>query len=338
MENKEIFFSIIIPAYNCEKYILRTLDSIKQQNFKQCEIIVVNDGSNDGTAECIKSFFAKNKLHHKVITIENGGLANARNVGIANARGKYFINLDSDDFFEKGILNELYRCLLNENVDILMYGFQSYNEDTKQFEDRYEEKFIYFEGIKAGYECAVEKMQKKIWICQGSAAYRKEMILNHEIWNTPGLNQGEDLYFIISALIHAKSVKCLPQIGVNIAYRKDSMMHSKFNESYYETYKIYQKLLKDIENMDFRSSELANYLKADYFNYHAAMIKKIVSSYRITDIKKMKKLFSELPKINVEYEEVKEYLTKTKKIEYQVYSHSILIYICLITIYYKIKK
>lgn len=104
-----MFFSICVPVYNRKDTILRTLDSIKQQKFSSYEVIIVDDGSTDGSADVVSEFIAndisnKFQLYRK----KNGGKHSALNVGIEKAKGDFFIILDSDDWLTGNALEELY--------------------------------------------------------------------------------------------------------------------------------------------------------------------------------------------------------------------------------------
>lgn len=91
-------FSIIIPAYNVEDYLLDCVDSVIKQSFRDYEIILVNDGSTDSTLEICQELSKKNKSIN-LITKKNGGLSSARNAGIEIAKGDYLLFLDGDDFW-----------------------------------------------------------------------------------------------------------------------------------------------------------------------------------------------------------------------------------------------
>jgi glycosyltransferase involved in cell wall biosynthesis len=106
MTRKKI--SIVIPVYNVEKYIKRCLDSVINQTYKELEIILVNDGSIDNSGN-ICDEYAKKDERIKVIHKKNGGLSDARNIGIENAVGNYIGFVDSDDW----ILPNMYESLLN---------------------------------------------------------------------------------------------------------------------------------------------------------------------------------------------------------------------------------
>ncbi len=88
--------SIIIPVYNVERCLRRCLDSVAQQTFEDWEAVCVNDGSPDGSA-AILAEYASRDSRFKIVTKENGGLSDARNVGMEHSTGEYVMYLDSDD-------------------------------------------------------------------------------------------------------------------------------------------------------------------------------------------------------------------------------------------------
>ena len=113
--------SVIIPVYNVEKYLIRCVDSVVNQTYKNLEIILVNDGSTDSSGIlCDK--LAKNDARIKVIHKENGGLSDARNIGQQESKGVYIIFVDSDDYVHVDMINSLYEQITNENADVSMCG------------------------------------------------------------------------------------------------------------------------------------------------------------------------------------------------------------------------
>ncbi|MER2190037.1 MAG: glycosyltransferase [Solibacillus sp.] len=125
----EPFFSIIVPVYNVEDYLDDCYLSISSQSFSDYEIIFVNDGSTDYSGEKCDEICKHNK---RAITIhkENGGLSDARNVGISLSKGKYIVLLDSDDMLNEKALESLHR-LINENEfpDVLINRIKFFSED-----------------------------------------------------------------------------------------------------------------------------------------------------------------------------------------------------------------
>ena len=94
-------YTIVIPAYNSEKFILRPLESLKKQEYKNLEIIVVNDASTDNSAEIAR------KHTDNVINIEHSGPVIARNIGLKHAHGEYVIFMDSDDVFVQNAIQNM---------------------------------------------------------------------------------------------------------------------------------------------------------------------------------------------------------------------------------------
>ncbi len=111
--------SAIIPAYNCEKYIRESVDSLLAQSFLDMEIIVVDDGSTDGTNAILKQYGSRIRLFEK----KNGGAASARNLGLLHAAGKYVLFLDADDYLEPSCVATAVQLAEEKKVDIVRYGY-----------------------------------------------------------------------------------------------------------------------------------------------------------------------------------------------------------------------
>lgn len=115
--------SIIIPCYNASKTIARTLNSIREQDFKDVEIIVVNDGSKDNSLEVL-SMFEKVDDRIRVITQENAGVSVARNNGLKYAKGNYIVYLDADDNYTTPYaLSDMMKKLKETNSDVVVCKF-----------------------------------------------------------------------------------------------------------------------------------------------------------------------------------------------------------------------
>ncbi len=121
--------SVIIPVYNTEKYIKKCLESVKNQTYKNYEIIIVNDGSTDDSEKIIKEWQEENKdVLVKYFYKENDGLSSARNFGIEKASGKYFMLLDSDDYLDINLFKNIEKYL-NEEVDLIKIKMRTVNEN-----------------------------------------------------------------------------------------------------------------------------------------------------------------------------------------------------------------
>ena len=133
--DKDISLSIIMPAYNVEKYIKQSIESIINQKTKyNYELIVINDGSNDTTNNIIESI---NDSHIVLINQDNQGLSGARNTGLNSAKGKYVFFIDSDDILEDKSIDVLMDAIIENDADISIGGFYLFydNNNAKQYVD-----------------------------------------------------------------------------------------------------------------------------------------------------------------------------------------------------------
>lgn len=112
--------SVVIPVYRVEKFLRRCLDSVQNQTFDNWEAICVNDGSPDNCGKILAQY-ATSDPRFKIITKENGGLSDARNVGVAAARGEYVLYLDSDDFIHSQTLEILHDMAVRHGADMVSF-------------------------------------------------------------------------------------------------------------------------------------------------------------------------------------------------------------------------
>ena len=144
----EPLVSVIVPVYNVSKYLKQCLDSITAQSYKNLEIILVDDGSTDGSNR-ICDEYADNDARIKVIHKENGGQASARNEAAKIAQGEYIIYIDSDDYINKMHIQNLIQVALEYDADLVqcaMIEFWDSLNETKIIEpkDRQNKKQLYY--------------------------------------------------------------------------------------------------------------------------------------------------------------------------------------------------
>ena len=120
--------SIIIPVYNVEKYLDKCINSVLMQTYKNIEILLINDGSTDSSGQICESY-AKKDSRIKVIHKENGGLSDARNVGIEHSTGSYIMFVDSDDYIDCNMASVLYNLLNSTNSDMAICNCTKVDEE-----------------------------------------------------------------------------------------------------------------------------------------------------------------------------------------------------------------
>lgn len=129
-----IKMSVVVPVYNVSKYLAKCLDSLVSQTLKDIEIIVVNDGSTDNSQEIIAEY-EKNYHIIKAYSKKNGGLSDARNYGIAKAKGEYLAFVDSDDYVDKTMMEKMYNYAKNNKLDIVCCDcFKVYENSLEKVE------------------------------------------------------------------------------------------------------------------------------------------------------------------------------------------------------------
>lgn len=125
-----IFYSILIPVYNVEKYIKECLDSVIRQTYKNFEVIIINDGSTDLSENICKEYEARDNRFH-VYNQENQGLLQTRRNSIKKSKGEYILFLDSDDYWEYNLLDYVNREIEKSNCDLLIFRSRRVDEVGK---------------------------------------------------------------------------------------------------------------------------------------------------------------------------------------------------------------
>lgn len=288
--------SIIIPVYNLEEYIIDTLESIIVQDIFNCEIIVINDGSTDNSKEVIETYIEKNKDKNiKLIDKDNSGVSDSRNIGLKLANKEYIMFLDGDDFLDIKFMNKVKKTLQEKNSDVIYFGFNDYMDGKiiKRYSDY---GFKLDTNIVHGEVALEEKLSKNIWICTGTAIYKRSMLESAGIEYSKGVCYGEDIEFINKALSNAKTVKGINENLVYIRERKGSAIHSTFNKKMMSSLKANENLYKYIQDKDFHYGDKEKILYLINIEYKA--LEKYIcgflfDSYNITDYKDAKKIISD---------------------------------------------
>lgn len=140
--------SIIVPIYNVEQYLHKCIDSLLEQTLKEIEIILVDDGATDRSPEICDTYALKDQ-RIKAIHKTNGGLSDARNVGIEVSQGEYIAFLDSDDWVEPNFYEYLYNLVKKEDADIAQCDYIEAHTEDVQIDFKKHIKETIYTGIEA---------------------------------------------------------------------------------------------------------------------------------------------------------------------------------------------
>lgn len=219
--------SIIVPVYNVEKYIERCLDSLVNQTLKDIEIIIVNDGSTDGSKEIIQKYLNKYK-NIVYLEKENGGLSSARNYGIPYAKGEYIGFVDSDDYVELTMYEKMYNKAIEEKSDMVECDF-IWEYPNKKREDIGK---IYSDKKEAIVEARVVAWNKII---------KKDIIEKTKITFPEGLRY-EDIEFFYKIVPYLNKISFVKETLVHYVQRESSIANTQ-NERTGEIFKVWENVL-----------------------------------------------------------------------------------------------
>lgn len=185
--------SIIVPLYNMEKYASRCIDSILKQYYKNFELLLINDGSTDGTADICNQYAKKDDriiVFHK----ENGGVSSARNLGLSEAKGEWITFVDADDWIEPGFLSVVELPINSQSELILSTWRTIWNGSilNEIHEKKENELYSGWSEISKEWNTIADK---DICRCPWGKFYRHSIIKNHNITFNQLLHYGEDTVF-----------------------------------------------------------------------------------------------------------------------------------------------
>ena len=223
----EMDVSVIIPVYNTEKYLSACIDSVLRQENVSIEIILVDDGSTDSSAD-ICDEYAKDQDNIKTIHIKNSGPATAKNEGLKIAQGNYIALTDSDDKMEPLMLSKMVNAGYEHHADIICCNYKQIDENghvshlnstNKQYVLNHEEGLIHF--------FSKDKIYSQCW----TKLYKRQMLLDYHIENDPGLRTDEDFIFNIRAFVNAQTTVIVDEPLYEYTHRENSLAHAYFKNN-----------------------------------------------------------------------------------------------------------
>lgn len=289
--------SVIVPVYNVEKYLDKCLDSLVNQTYKNLEIILVNDGSTDNSSIICNNWSIKdNRI--KVIDKANGGLSDARNVGIDNSNGEYIVFVDSDDWIDINFISSLYVQIDKYEADIAASTIVKSYDDHEETQPINDEKRVFtseeaMDTLLSGRDfCAVA------W----NKLYKRNIIGSIRF---PVGKIHEDEFFTYKVIANAKKLILVPEAIYYYRQRTGSIMQ-KWTPNHLDALEAFK------ERMDFMNKYYPKlFLKSKYayfvsIYFNAKELIKYDKQATITEIdkvikakKNLKFKISELIHLNV---------------------------------------
>ena len=241
IKEKTIMVSVIVPIYNVEEYLEECLESIRNQTYTNIEVILVNDGSTDGSREICESYCEKD-IRFRLINQENQGQSVARNRGVKESVGQYIMFVDSDDVVNTDVL-EVLLPYMKTDVDIVEC------EMTREKEAFFLNKIptIVFEGNSK--EAILNCIEfKEVKYCPFTKLYRREIV--EKIPFLEGYIY-EDVFTGINYLNHIRKIIVVDYIGYYYRVRPNSTMTKSFNEKNLDIFPIGKKLIESFDDNEY---------------------------------------------------------------------------------------
>lgn len=259
-----MLISVIVPIYNTEQYISVCLESILKQTYKNIEVILVDDGSTDGSLQICMNY-AKNDSRISIVRAEHKGLVMARKLGVEKSRGLYCIFVDSDDWIAENLLESILPLAYNGSTDIINYNVRSVN-GTKIADWKY----TIPEGVYEHPE--LENIYGKMMFdlrkgCPGVIqALWTKMIKREILWQSiesvdNRITLGEDAAVVYKAMLIARKIVITNKYLYFYRIRIGSMCNSK-NENTFNKIFIFQQYMRGIFSKCNKKYELNKQLEA----------------------------------------------------------------------------
>lgn len=283
---EEQLISVVVPIYNVEKYIKECIESIINQTYKNLQIILVDDGSEDNSSKICDEYSKKdNRIN--VIHKSNGGLSDARNYGIDIAKGEYITFIDSDDFVSSTYIEKLYNAIKENNVKISQCGIVKVNNKNEKLE-----KIGYLENeIKSGKQL-IKEIYKGHWT-ENIVVWNKMYCI--ELFKCVRYPVGkihEDEYVTYKILYEFEKIAIIKDYLYNYRQTDESIVGKKFNLKRLDILEALEERInffKNAEEIELYDLTLRCYLQKIAENYvktrlyikdNKNILKELIKKYR----------------------------------------------------------
>lgn len=244
---EDYLVSIIVPIYNVEKYLHRCLDSLINQTYKNLEIILVNDESPDNSSVICEQY-KSNDSRIILINKKNGGLSDSRNFGLEISQGDYILFVDSDDYIERNMVENLLNVVVSENLDIAICGYYAdFVDENEQIVSSRKEVGILGKFHKESFfEIPLDIRVVGILGYAWNKLYKRSIIERCSLRFVKDLSLVEDIVFNEKYLSNCDTIAFIDEAYVHYMQRSRKTLGSKFYYNYYDLKKI---AITSVENI-----------------------------------------------------------------------------------------
>ena len=252
--------SVIMPVYNSGEYLNECVDSIIQQTFTDWELLCVDDASTDESLTILSAYVNKD-VRIKVLQQEHRGAGAARNLGLKNALGEYLLFLDSDDFFEPNLIEDVYSRAKEKEADIVIYHVRQFDNASRKLIEcnwAFQDSFYPFDVFS--YKDNPQKIFNAFQLCPWNKMFRRQFVIDNNIeWQE--ITHTNDFYFCCKALMCAQRITLVKEKLVNYRVNLENNLQSTNHEAPLDFYKALQKVYEYL-----RATNRLEEVKESFFN------------------------------------------------------------------------
>ena len=223
--------SVIVPVYNAEKYLNKCVDSILNQSLKDIEVILVDDGSTDGSLEVLRNY-EKQDRRVKVLTQQNRFAGVARNNGLNVADGEYVIFWDSDDYFAENALESLYNEAIRCSADICVGEAVKMDANTGEVNKKI--RYIHMKKVPEKRPFSVKDIPQYIFNFSNNfpwnKLYRKNFITLNDL-KFKESRRANDTFFVMAAFVLAEKISIIQDVIVYYQFKNDDSLSVNANNN-----------------------------------------------------------------------------------------------------------
>lgn len=236
--------SVIIPIYNTAEYLPKCLESVRNQTLREMEIICVDDGSTDDTPKILDKYALQDE-RIRIIRKENGGLVSARKTGVTAAQGTYVAFVDSDDWIEEDMYEQMYQIAEDHRVAMVTCGFFLEGNYTTTYMDTVPQGIYEGQKISELREKAIYNLQERSSGLKASLCYKlfqKGLIQSAQCKIPDEITMAEDKMCLLTALLECSSVYVYHKPFYHYRIRANSIVHTGSEEYLLKVYAVYKYL------------------------------------------------------------------------------------------------
>lgn len=297
--------SVIMPIFNAKQFLEPTIESILNQDFKDFELLLIDDGSTDGTTEICEKY-AKHDKRVEFYKKANEGVSKTRNLGIEKATGEFIYFVDADDYVESNMFTILMNNIQNNNADISMCGYRIIEEKStiEYYGTNKQYSYNKHEAIK------IFLKEEQFGVALWNKIFRKKVI--EDLRFDEKLRINEDKWFLINAILNSDKIIYKDDILYSYIKRTSSATSGKFSRRFMDVLDVNNRIINLMKNYDEESKRLAS---VNALINNMIVYRKLIFSKNYREYEKEKRIIREniVKKENIS---LNKYLNKFNLLEF----------------------